>query len=137
MTGMPRVQQVVLPLLRGDPRLEGVTVNTWVPDIDFREYPILNIRRIGGIRNPKAPDLHASPVIELSAYTNTGLIECEELYETALDVLYDAVKNQTQTDAGYVQSLFETMGATQFSSLYQDSWRVQGLIRLYIRKPRI
>jgi len=114
-----------------------VTINSWVPDIDYRVWPIINVRRLGGIRNPKAPDLHASPVIELTSYTNTNLIECEELYETALDVLYDAVKNQTQTEAGYIQSLFETMGATQFSSLYQDSWRVQGLIRLYIRKPRI
>lgn len=137
MTGMPRVSEILLPILRGDHRLDGVTVSTWIPDIDYRAWPMLNIRRIGGIRNPQAPTLHASPVIELSAYTNTNLIECEELYETALDVLYDAVARQTQTDAGYVQSLFETMGATQFSSLYQDSWRVQGLIRLYIRKPRI
>lgn len=137
MASMPRVQKIVVPILRDDPRLDGVTVTTWVPDIDFREFPILNVRRIGGIRNPKAPNLHALPVIELTAYTNTNLIDCEELYETALDVLYDAVANQTQTDAGYVQSLYETMGATQFSSMFQDSWRVQGLIRLCVRRPRI
>lgn len=137
MEHMPRVQKVIVPLLREDPRLDGVTVTTWVPDIDFREFPILNVRRMGGIRNPKAPTLHTFPVIEMTAYTNTNLIDCEELYETALDVLYDAVENQTQTDAGYLQSLYETMGATQFSSLFQDSWRVQGLIRLCVRRPRI
>ena len=137
MASMPRVQQVVLPILRGDPRLAGVIVTTWVPDIDYREFPILNVRRIGGIRNPKAPNLHAMPIIEMTAYTNTDLIACEELYETALDVLYDAVDNQTQTPAGYLQSLYETMGATQFSSSFQDSWRVQGLIKLAIRKSRI
>ncbi|AGR46436.1 tail terminator [Mycobacterium phage Odin] len=124
------------PLLRADPRMAGVTITTWVPDVDFREFPMINIRRIGGIRNPKAPRLHTLPVIEMSAYSTEGLIECEELYEEALDVIIDSVAEQRQTPAGYLQSMFETMGATQFSSLYQDSWRVQGLIRLGVRRPR-
>ncbi|ASR86131.1 tail terminator [Mycobacterium phage BobSwaget] len=136
MSQMPRVQTVVAPILRADPRLEGVTVVTWVPDIDFREFPMLQVRRIGGTRNVNAPKLHTLPVIELTAYTTEGLIETEELYETALEVLYDAVHNQTQTDAGYLTSIFETLGATQFSSLFQDSWRIQGLIRLGVRSPR-
>ena len=136
MADMPRTQQVVVPILRADPRLSGVEITTWIPDIDYRTFPILNVRRIGGIRNPTLPTLHSSPVIELAAYTNTNLIDCEELYETALDVLYDAIRNQTQTSAGYLQSMYETMGATQFSSLFQDSWRVQGLIRLAVRRPR-
>ncbi|BBC43581.1 tail terminator [Mycobacterium phage AN9] len=136
MGAMPRVQSVVAPILREDPRLAGVTIVTWVPDIDFREFPMINIRRIGGIRNTNAPLLHSLPVVEMSAYSTDGLIECEELYETALEVLYDAVKNGTQTPAGYLSSIFETMGATQFSSLYQDSWRIQGLIRLGVRTPR-
>ncbi|AVP41943.1 tail terminator [Mycobacterium phage Jsquared] len=136
MARMPRVQKVVAPILRSDPRLEGVTVTTWVPDVDFREFPMINLRRIGGIRNPKAPTLHTLPVLEMTAYTRDGLIETEELYETALEVLYDAVENGTQTPAGYLTSIFETMGATQFSSLYQDSWRIQGLIRLGVRRPR-
>ncbi|AHJ86389.1 hypothetical protein 40AC_25 [Mycobacterium phage 40AC] len=143
MNRMPRVQKVVAPLLRADSRLAGVTINTWIPDIDYREFPCINIRRIGGIRNPKAPMIHNLPVIEMSAYTSinsdsvdAGLIECEELYETALEVLYDSVQEQRQTDAGYLTSIYETMGATQFSSLYQDSWRIQGLIRLGVRSPR-
>ena len=137
MASLPRVQQVLAPILRGDSRLAGVTVTTWVPDIDYREFPMINLRRIGGIRNPTAPQVHSMPVVEMSVYSSEGLIECEELYETALDVLYDAIRYQTQTDAGYLQSMYETMGATQFSSLYQDSWRVQGLIRFCIRSPRI
>lgn len=137
MAVMPRAQEVVVPILRSDPRLAGVKISTWVPDIDYRQFPMLNIRRIGGIRNPNLPGLHSLPVIELTAYSSESLIACEELYETALDVLYDAVHYQTQTDAGHLQSIYETMGATQFSSLFQDSWRVQGLIRLCIRRPRI
>jgi hypothetical protein len=136
MSVMPRPQAVVAPILRADPRLAGVTITTWIPDIDYREFPMINIRRIGGIRNPDAPTIHSMPVIEMSAYSTDGLIECEELYETALEVLYDAVKNGTQTSAGYLQFMYETMGATQFSSLFQDSWRIQGLIRLGVRKPR-
>lgn len=131
---------MVLPLLRADPRLEGVKIGSWVEDIDYRTFPMINIRRIGGIRNLKAPRLHVMPVIEMSAYTDTanseGLIACEELYETALDVLYDCVEEQRQSLRGHIQSIYETMGSTQFSSLYQDSWRVQGLIRLSIRRPR-
>jgi hypothetical protein len=143
MARMPRVQKVVVPILRADPRLDGVAITSWVPDIDYREFPMINIRRIGGIRNPKAPLLHTLPVIEMSAYTSVnsdsadrGIVQCEELYDTALEVLFDAVHNQTPTPAGYLQSMYETMGATQFSSLYQDSWRIQGLIRLGVRRPR-
>lgn len=136
MAALPRVQSVVAPLLRADPRLADVEIVTWVPDIDYREFPMINIRRIGGIRNPKAPKIHTLPVIEMSAYSTDGLIECEELYETALEVLYDSVHEQRTTDAGYLTSIYETMGATQFSSLYQDSWRIQGLIRLGVRRPR-
>ena len=132
-----RIQKVLLPLLRADPRLDGVTINSWIPDIDYRKFPLIMVRRVGGIRNPKDPRLHTMPVAEIAAYTNSSLIECEEIYEAALDVLYDAVDSQTQTDAGCLQSMYETMGATQFSSLFQDSWRVQGLIRFCIRRPRI
>ncbi|QGH80581.1 tail terminator [Mycobacterium phage Rahalelujah] len=132
---MPRVQKIVLPLLRaGLP--DDVKVGSWVEDIDYRDFPMINIRRIGGIRNPTAPTVHSLPVIEMTAFTNTNLIDCENLYEDALDVLYDAVRDQTPTPAGRLQSMYETMGATQFSSLFQDSWRIQGLIRLGIRKPR-
>ncbi|AWH13541.1 tail terminator [Mycobacterium Phage Leviathan] len=139
-TRLPRVQKVVAPILRAAlvpgtlPTDQHVT--TWVPDVDYREFPMINIRRIGGIRNPKAPLLHTLPVIEMSAYSAEGLIECEELYEEALEALYEAVQKQTLTPAGYLQSMYETMGATQFSSLYQDSWRIQGLIRLGVRRPR-
>ena len=133
---MNRIQAVVVPILRGDPRLDGVTITTWVPDVDYRTFPMINVRRFGGTRNPKAPKLHSLPVIEMSVYSNEDLIQVEELYETALDVLYDAEEDQTWTPAGYIQNVRETMGATQFSSLYQDSWRTQGLIRIAIRKPR-
>ncbi|QFG04496.1 tail terminator [Mycobacterium phage Jeeves] len=136
MARMPRVQKVVAPILRADPRLEDVEITTWVPDVDYRNFPMINIRRLGGIRNPKAPLLHTLPVIEMSAYSTDGLLECEELYEDALEVLYDAVEHQIQTPAGYLTSIYETLGATQFSSLYQDSWRIQGLIRLGVRRPR-
>ena len=134
MSRLPRIQAVVVPLLRN--ALPGVEITTWVPDIDYRGFPIINVRRIGGIRNKNGPMIHSMPVIEMSAYSDVGLIECEQLYEDALEVLYDAVENQTQTDAGYLTYIYETMGATQFSSLYQDSWRIQGLIRLGLRRPR-
>lgn len=139
MSKLPRVAKIVLPILRETFTPQGVTVNSWIPDIDFREFPMLQVRRLGGARNPKRPLLLGTPVIELTAYTKTpegGLPETEQLYEDALEALYEAVRRQTPTEAGYLHSMKETLGATQFSSLFQDSWRVQGLIQLGIRPPR-
>lgn len=139
MSKLPRVAQIVLPILRETFTPLGVTVVSWIPDIDYREFPMLQVRRLGGARNPKRPTLLGTPVIELTAYTvapDGGLPETEQLYEDALEALYEAVRKQTQTDAGYLHSIKETLGATQFSSLFQDSWRVQGLIQLGIRPPR-
>ena len=132
---LSRIQSVVLPLLR-DHFGETVKVGSWVEDVDFRTFPLINIRRVGGNRHRKQPTKLALPVIEMSVYGREGLPETELLYDEALDVLYDAVSRQTQTEAGYLHSIWETMGATQFSSLYQDSWRVQGLIKLGLRPPQ-
>jgi hypothetical protein len=135
MPRMPRVQAVVLPILRD--ALPGVKVGSWVEDIDYRLFPMLNIRRVGGIRHDTRPTELSLPVIEMTAYGTEGLPETELLYEDALETLFAAVSNQTQTPAGYLHSIKETMGATQFSSLFQDSWRIQGLIQLGVRPPRL
>jgi hypothetical protein len=144
MSKLPRVAAIVLPILK-TASLTGVygtigdNVFTWVPDVDYRRWPMVEVRRLGGTRNSKAPKLHSLPVIELTVYTKTpegGLPETEQLYEDALEALYDAVEKQTATEFGYLSSIKETMGSTQFSSPYQDSWRVQGLIQLGIRPPR-
>ena len=141
-----RVQKVVLPLLRGHtdmvdnvsvvPGIAPATVGSWAPNINLRNFPLVNIRRIGGTRNRNQPKRLAVPVIEMTVYHTKGLVECEEMYEACLDTLYDAHRNQTQTPYGYLHSIKETMGATQFSSPFMDSWRVQGLIALGLRPPR-
>jgi hypothetical protein len=136
MSVMPRIQAVVCPILRAHPSLTGVKVGSWVEDIDYREFPMLNVRRLGGTRHETHPTLLSYPVIELTAYGDVGLVETEKLYEDALEALYEAVRLQTQTPYGYLASILETLGATQFSSLFQDSFRVQGLIKLGLRPPR-
>lgn len=147
MPKLHRVQRIVLPILRDasltandgdDGPADPVTVTSWAPNIDYRTFPMINVRRLGGIRNPMRPTLLSTPVIEMTAYggVNQQLEGTEQLYEDALETLYYAVKNQTQTEHGYLHSIFETMGATQFSSPFQDSWRVQGLIQLGVRPPR-
>lgn len=136
MPVMPRVQEVVLPILRAYPALDGVTITTWGPDIDYREFPMINIRRVGGTRHDIRPDLLDLPVIEMTAYGAEGLPETELIYRDALEALYAAVRSQQQTDAGYLMSIKETLGMTQFGSLFMDSWRVQGLIALGVRPPR-
>lgn len=131
---VPRVQEVVLPILRqalGD----GVQVTSWVPDIDYRDYPVVNVRRLGGYRSRQRPLGMDLPVIELTVYHDAGLVETEDLYHQAVDALIQAQRDQTLTDAGYITMVRETMGLTQFSSPFQDTFRIQGLIQLGI-KPR-
>ncbi|EFV12944.1 hypothetical protein [Segniliparus rugosus] len=132
---MPRVQAVVLPILRAAlPR--DVKVGSWIEDVDQRSMPLVNIRRVGGFRHETRPRHLALPIVEMSAFGADGLVETEQLYERALEALYDAVRDQTQTEAGYLHSIKETMGAMQLGSTFQDSWRIQGLIRLGVRPPR-
>lgn len=130
---MPRVQEVVLPILRA--ALPGVTVGSWVADVDLRTYPILNVRRLGGL----ATDVKRldRAVIELTAYDQVDLPTTENLYYDAREVLWDAVDNQTVVPGvGHLSAFKEVMGPMQFDSGYDDSWRIQGLIQLSIRPPR-
>lgn len=129
---MPRVQSIILPVLRE--ALPGVTIGSWYRDIDYRTFPILNIRRLGGVGpDPKRLDL---PVIEMTAYTQESLPATENLYMDAREVLLDMVERQTVTPSGYLHSFTETMGPTPFDSPFEDSWRVQGLIQLGVRPLR-
>lgn len=141
MSELPRVANIVLPLLRAA-NLTGIygsienRVYTWNPDVDHRVWPWIQIRRLGGVRHPTKPTKLGLPVIEMTARSDIGLPETEQLYEDALEVLYRAVLRQTVTEFGYLSSIKETLGATQFSSEFEDSWRVQGLIKLGVRPPR-
>lgn len=129
---MPRIQAVVIPILRA--ALPGVTVTSWITDVDHRTFPIVNVRRLGGLpRHVRQLDM---PVIELTAYSRDGLVATEDLYLDARQALFDAVDDQTVTPAGYLHSYFETMGPVQFDSPYDDSWRIQGLIQLGLRPPK-
>lgn len=128
---------MLLALLRE--RLPGVRFGSWVNDIDYREYPVVNIRRVGGYRSFSGPFGLDHPVVEITVYHDDGLVEAEELYSRVLDELYRIARDQRELDDGSsVAYVRETMGMTQFSSLFQDTWRVQGLIRVGIRhKGRI
>lgn len=130
----PRVQEVIVPLLR-DKLPESVTVSTWVNDIDDRKYPIVNVRRVGGYRSRHTPNWLDKPVVEIAVYSADGLIEAEELYTQVLDILFEATKKQTVTSGGHLSYMKETMGMTQFSSLFSNTWRIQGLIQVGVRAP--
>jgi hypothetical protein len=131
MSRLPRLSPIVLQILRE--ALPGVTVTTWGADIDYRDFPLINIRRVGGKRDNRKYWLFSMPVVEMTCYTAEGLPETEQLYEDALEALFEAVRLQKQYPSGYLHSMKETMGLTQFSSLFMDSWRVQGLIQLGLR----
>ena len=134
MAVMPRVQAVLLPILRA--ALPDIAITSWIPDIDQRNYPLLNVRRLGGQRDQANAMLLSKPVVEMTAFTADGIVETEELYETALEALYDACYRQVTTPAGYIVSVDETFGATQFSSPFMDTWRIQGLLQIGLRPPR-
>lgn len=129
---IPRVQEIVLPLLRE--HLPDVMITSWIPDPDDRSFPLLNVRRLGG---PSVePDLLDRPVIEVNAYSRDGLVATEDLYLDARSVLFRAVRNQTVTPAGSLSSFREPVGPTPVDSPFDDTWRVQGLIRLGVRPPK-
>lgn len=129
---MPRIQAVIIPRFRVE--LPGVLVTSWVPDVDHRTFPLLNVRRLGGL--PVDVKRLDRPVIELTAYSADGLVATEDLFMDARQVLWDMVDNQTVTPSGYLHSFFETMGPTQFDSPFDDTWRIQGLIQLGVRPRR-
>lgn len=124
-----------MPILR-EALPPEVTVSSWVDDIDYREYPIVNIRRLGGYRDLGLSRKLDKPVIEMTVYHDVGLVEAEKLYSDALDAILEAWQTQKVVDSGYISNVRETMGMTQFPSPYQDSFRVQGLIQLGIRPRR-
>ncbi|MGV0811743.1 hypothetical protein ABQF34_07240 [Mycolicibacterium boenickei] len=130
---MPRPQDVVLPILRSAVGDRFAKVGSWTEDVDHRQFPLLNVRRLGGIRYRPGPRQLALPVIELSVYGTTDPPTTEQLYEDALEALYAAVRNQTPTAAGHLHSITETVGATQLASPFQSSWLVRGAVRLGIR----
>lgn len=134
MASIPLIQDVVIELLQD--AFPDALIDSWVPNVDFRTYPIINVRRIGGTRHETRPKQLGLPVVELTVYGNVGVDQTEELYEEILDVLYDAVQKQTQTAHGYLHSIKETMGATQFDSPHTDTWRIQGLIQFGLRPLR-
>lgn len=131
---MPRIQAVVLPLLRA--RLDpSVVVSSWGEDILDRTFPYIMIRRLGGL--PKDVDLLDRPVIEMTSYGNQSLAATEELYLDCRQILWDAWKSQTVVPGeGYIHSYFETLGPTQFDSPWDDTWRIQGLIQLGLRPAK-
>lgn len=133
---MHRVQSIVLPVLRAEltPLWPGLDCVSWNKDVDYRAFPILQVRRLGGLaRDIRHID---RAVIELTAHTRADLPTTENLLLDGMTVLYDMVDNQTVTAAGSLSSIFVTMGPTQFDGIYDDSWRVQSLIQLGIRPPR-
>lgn len=131
----PRLQDVVIPILR-EALPEEVHVTSWTPDIDYRTFPIINIRRLGGFRHRGRPYDLDLPVIEMTVYDDKGLVETEDLYIEAMNALFDAQRTQKQVDYGYISHVRETMGMTQFPAQAMDTWRVQGLIQVGIRPPR-
>lgn len=129
---MPRVQEVLFPVLREE--MPDVMFTSWVPALEHRTYPLINIRRLGGL--PVHVRRLDRPVIEMTAYSRDGAVACEDLYLDARTVVFDMVDKQTVTPAGYLHSFFETLGPTPFDSPFEDTWRVQGLIQLGLRPPR-
>lgn len=130
---VPRVQEVVIPVLRDN--FPDVMVTSWVPDVDYRTLPLLNVRRLGGYS--KDPTRLDKATIELTAFSADGLEAAEDLYYDARQVIYKMVENQVLTDAGYLHSIIETLGPIQFDSTIDDSWRIQGLIQLGVRPRRL
>ena len=120
----------MLPLLRSALG-PGVQVVSVIPDVDQRQLPMVHVHRVGGVRNSELPGVHAKPVIRMTAASGEGLIQAEELYESALSALFEAVRAQQQIPGvGHLQSLSESGGPAEVPSGVQDVWTVGGTIQL-------
>lgn len=150
---MPKIESIVQPIVNaGLPA--HVTVLTWTADVDrrtgapgipldeMRRYPMVKIRRMGGLPRQARPDLLDFAVIELTAFstgTDThykGYGGTEDLLLDAQHVIFEAVRNQTVASDGYLHSYFQTMGPIQLDSPFDDTWRWQSLIQLGLRPAR-
>lgn len=129
---MPRVEAVLLPILRD--AFPGVQVVSVIPDVDQRSYPLVSIRRIGGLA--VAMDGLDRATVEVLVFTTDGYAETQELYMDVRQAIWDAVDQQMVTDAGYLHSFTESVGPMATSSTFDDTWLVQGLIQLGVRPPR-
>jgi hypothetical protein len=136
MPVMPRVQRIVLPILR-DALPDRVKCGSWLEDVDYRELPLVNVSRTGGVRHNKHPKKLSFPDVELLVISADGLVEAEELYDDALEALYDAVSRQKILPGGfYLHSILETSGPNNLETPFNDSWAIQGVIALGIRPPK-
>lgn len=139
---MPRVEALVLPILRaGMP--DHVDVVSWTKDVDRRTFPIVKVRRIGGLPNQKRSDLMDFGVVEITAFSNAidshykGYAGTQDMLLDAQYLLFQAVRNQTVIDGvGYLHSMFQTMGPIQLDSPFDDTWRWQSLIQFGLRPVR-
>lgn len=151
---MPKIEAVVRPILvAGLP--DHVNVVTWTPDVDHRmgapdldeadlkRYPIVKIRRMGGLANQNRPDLLDRAVIEVTAFSTAtdthyvGYGGTEDLLLDAQYLIHQAIRFQTVVDdVGYLHSYFQTMGPIQLDSPFDDTWRWQSLIQLGLRPVR-
>lgn len=130
---MPRTEKVALVILR-DGFPSSVTVDTWTANVQNRTYPIVHVRRLGGV--PVDPDRLDIAVVEFTTYSREGLVAATDLYYDTRSLIWRSVRDQVVTEHGYYHSYKEVMGPTQLDSVYGDTWRVQGLIQLGVRPPR-
>lgn len=129
---MIRVQEVVLPILRE--ALPGVTVGSFAPDVDHREFPSVTVRRVGGTRHPSKPDELFFAEVSVAVFSAESVPAAEDLYEGVLEALYGSVAAQRAVaGVGYLHSVKELQGLMSVSSPYPDTWTVTGRLRFGVR----
>lgn len=122
-----RPAEALLPLLRA--ALPSATVGTWEPDVDHRELPYVHLRRSGGARSERLPELLSHPEVEVTVHHPEGLPEAEEMYDDLLDALFTAQRSQSSA----IRWVSETEGPSQVGSKIPDCWSVRGTVRVGIR----
>lgn len=154
---MPRIESVVLPILRSQ-LPEHLTIVTWTPSVDRRtgnvpsggdpslemkKYPLVKVRRLAGTADQKRPDLLDFAVIEITCHSTAndshyvGYGGTQDLLLDCQFLLSKAVRFQEVVDGvGYLHSYFQTMGPIQLDSPFDDTWRWQSLIQLGLRPAR-
>lgn len=131
---IPRAVEFILPYLRD--LFPNYYFGTWIENPNFRNFPHINFKRVGGTRLYRRSKALSHQSIEMLVITQDDPATTERIYEDCLDALYNAVERQTVLPGGeYLYSILETTGAHFVDSPFDDTWAMQGVIRFGMR-PR-
>lgn len=126
----PRMAEVILPVVRRE--IPEAQVVTWMPELKDRTYPLILIRRVGGIAYDA--ELADRPTVDIQVYHKESLAAAEGLALRVRGALVGAWKSQEVVDGkGTVNFIREMSGPNYVRDPGDNAWRIQMMLSILIR----